>query len=183
MNIFHAQFSTGQVVEATGVSNNTLQTWLKRNLIVGQKDAPITGGGTPGAHRRFSFFNVMEIAVIKALVDLGLNVSDAGHAAMHFAHSAPGSIGDDRVRLPSLPFNTLRNPCFTIMVVSGDRSHVLPWQPGKAGEDAMVLARHYLGNPVGWVTVEINRIFEAVVTALGFDYRDVLAQAYPVANV
>jgi len=181
MDIFDTQFTTGQVVAATGVSNNTLQTWLKRNLIVGQKNAPISGGGTPGAHRRFSFFNVMEIAVTKALVDVGLSVSDALHAAVRFAHSAPGPIGDELVRLPSLPFNTLRNPCFTVLCVSGDKSHVLPWVPGK-GDDAMVLARHYLGNPLGWITLQINPIFESVVTRLGFDYRDVLKRAYPATE-
>lgn len=176
MTIFHAQFATGQVVSATGVSNATLQSWLKRNLIVGQKDAPISGGGTPGAHRRFSFHNVMEIAVTKALTEVGLNVSDAVKAAMHFAHSGRGPIGNERMRLPGLPFDTMTNPCFTLLCVAGDSSALVPWVPGK--EDATAIARHLLGEPLGWITLRINPIFESVVAALGFDYREVLKTAY-----
>lgn len=178
MTIFHAQFSTGQVVAATGVSNPTLQTWLKRNLIVGQKGAEISGGGSPGAHRRYSFFNVMEIAVTKALVDVGLDVSDAVKAAMHFAHSGQTAIGDRRSRLPSLPYDTRLDPCFTVLCVAGEKSRTLPWVPG-AAEDVVVLARHFLGNPLGFVILQIDPIFEAVTRSLEYDYRDVLDIAYP----
>jgi len=179
MNIFHHQFSTGQVVAATGVTNAALQSWLRRNLIVGHKTtAPIEGGGTPGAHRKFSFFNVMEIAIAKALTDTGLKDIDAAmKAAMHFAHSGHAAVGDNPGRMPSLPFDWRQPPRKTILCVAGERSTVTYWRPGN--NDFWVIARHQLGNPEGFVALEINPVFERVVANLGYDYRDVLEIAYP----
>lgn len=173
MNIFHHPFSTGQVVAATGVSNSALQSWLKRDLIVGHKEgAPIEGGGTPGAHRRFSFFNVMEIAVAKALLDVGMgSVSDAFRAAMGFAHVGNGELPGLRPeRRPGLPYN---DTCLTILCVRQDQSTVEIWKPKS---DVFISARQRLGG--GFVVLEINPIFERVTHQLGYDHRDVLSLAY-----
>lgn len=177
MNIFQQRFSTGQVVAATGLPNATLQSWLKRDLIVGHKQyAPIQGGGSPGAHRGFSFFNVMEIAIAKALLDAGMgSVSDACKAAMGFAHVGNGQIGDMRPeRRPGLPYN---DACLTVLCVRQENSVVEIWKPKS---DLFITARHRLGE--GFVVLEINPIFERVTHRLGHDYRDVLNFAYSVGD-
>lgn len=176
MNIFHDQFSTGQVIAATGVSNATLQSWLKRDLIIGHKtSAPIAGGGTPGAHRRYSFFNVMEIAVAKALLDAGAgNVSDAFKAASHFAHTGQGPLpGLSPERAPGLPFTTSAGGCLTLVCMSGNMSLETPYQPGC---DFYANVRNRLGP--GCVVLEVNGLFERVTARLGYDFRDVLKDAY-----
>jgi len=162
MNIFQQRFSTGQVVAATGLPNATLQSWLKRDLIVGHKQyAPIQGGGSPGAHRTFSFFNVMEIAIAKALLG--------------FAHVGNGQIGDMRPeRRPGLPYN---DACLTVLCVRQENSVVEIWKPKS---DLFITARHRLGE--GFVVLEINPIFERVTHRLGHDYRDVLNFAYSVGD-
>lgn len=173
MNIFHEQFSTGQVVAATSASNATLQSWLKRDLVIGHKQgAAIEGGGTPGSHRRFSFFNVMEIAVAKALLDTGMgSVTHAFKAAMGFAHVGNGEMAGLRPeRRPSLPYD---GPCVTVLCVRGDQSIVEFWKPKS---DVFISARHRLGD--GFVIQEINPVFERVTHALGHDHRDVMKLAY-----
>ena len=172
MNIFHQRFSTGQVVEAADISNAALQSWIKRDLIVGHKTkAPIEGGGSPGLHRGYSFFNTMEIAVAKALADIGLDVPNAFKAAMSFAHSGR------EARLPSLPFDDRGNPCITVMCARDDHSAILPYHP--AGQDFYATARHQLGGVRGMIVLEIDPIFLRVTTALGHDPRDVMNIAYP----
>lgn len=176
MNIFHAQFSTGQVVEATAVSNATLQSWLKRKLIVSQQDSPIVGGGSPGVHRRYSFFTVMEIAIAKALIDAGLsNLSAAFQAASRFAHIGCGEIGDRPARMPSIPFDTLGSSGMTLLCVAGDRSAITLWRPGK---DPLAEIRHELQRPGGFVLIEADPIFNRVVTLLGYQPHEVLQLAY-----
>lgn len=181
MNIFHRQFSTGQVVAATGVSNASIQSWLKRDLVIGHKSAasvegagaaPIEGGGSPGAHRRFSFYNVMEIATAKALLDAGLgSVSDAFKAGTRFAHISTGQIpGIGPERLPGLPFP---GACFTVLCVRGGNAVIDRWTPQS---DFYANVRNRLGK--GFVVLEVNPIFEKVTNELGHDYRDVLELAY-----
>lgn len=107
MHTSHATFSTGQVVAATGVAHESLQNWLKRGLVVGQKD--IEGGGAKGRHRRYSFFNVIEIAMAKALIDAGMSTLEhAFYAAALFSHTGVGG------RIPSHPFN--QRPGYTLLV-------------------------------------------------------------------
>lgn len=172
MNIFHQSFSTGQIAKATGVSSAALQSWLKRNLIVGQKDDPIGGGGSPGVRRTYSFFNAMEIAVAKGLVDSGLNDLPAAFlAASHFAHAG------NEARLPSMLFDPRGGGCFTLLCVAGGHSTTYAL---KAHDTAFYpIVRHQLNRPVGFVTLEIDPIFDRVTALLGHDPRDVMALAYP----
>lgn len=176
MNIFHAQFSTGQVVDATGVSNATLQSWLKRELVVGQKDNPIVGGGSPGMHRRYSFFNVMEIAIAKALVDAGLgDLTVAFDAARRFAHVGCGRIGDRPERLPSVPYNTAGIAGMTLLCVAGESSSITLWQPGK---DPLPNISFELGHSDGFVLLKVDPVFERVVSKLGYQPHEVRQLAY-----
>lgn len=180
MNIFHAHFSTGQVVQATGVPNATLQSWLKREVVVATRpDAAgeITGGGTPGAYRRFSFFNVMEIAIAKALLDAGLgDLENAFKAASHFAHTGRVAISDQfPTRIPGCPYNNAGMAAATLIAVRGDRSTERLW---KVGTDVITDICDDLHSRDGFVLIDADIVFERVLSALGFNPRDVMAFAY-----
>lgn len=169
-NIFEAKFSTGQVVEAAGVSAPNLQTWLRRGLIIGHRDHPIEMPGSPGYRRNFEFFNVMEIAVAKALIDLGVDLGDAFRAGAMFAHTG------DEERMPSVPFN---GPVFTLLFVAGDCSTEIAWTPG---EDALSKARSELGRPDGFTVLEVNPVFDRAAVALGYHPEAIIEAAYGRAN-
>jgi hypothetical protein len=183
MNIFHAQFSTGQVVEATGVLNATLQSWIKRNIIVAQPpegaaaEAGITGGGTPGMHRRFSFFNVMEIAIAKALIDAGLGeLENAFKAARHFAHIGQGEISANHpARVPGCPYDNAGMAATTLVAVRGDRSMEHLW---KVGTDPIPVIWGTLETREGFTLIDAGVVFERVVSALGYDPVRIMALAY-----
>jgi hypothetical protein len=165
VNLFHDKFSTGQVVTAANVPSHTLQSWLKRDVIIGHKEAPIEGAGSSGVHRRFSFHNVMEIAVAKGLIDAGMSDLEAAFfAATRFAHTGRAEIGHGHPRrYPSLPFE--RQHGFTILCVRGQNSKITTWKPGSdflAGVFQDVQGQ-------GFVLVEVNSIFDRVVTLLGYD--------------
>lgn len=162
MNIFQTKFSTGQTVAAAGVTNAVLQSWLKRDGIVGHKGkAGIEGGSSPGVYRQFTFFNVMEIATAKALVDAGFDLRAAFRAAAAFAHT-----GDDG-RDPGLPFPANH----TLLFASLHHVEIVEWEPGR---DMMALVRSRFSSPLGVMVLEMRPIFTHAVTALGFDPAEVL---------
>lgn len=182
MNIFEHKFSTGDVTKATGVSNATLQSWLKRGVIMGQKDAEIEGGGSPGVHRRYSFFTVMEIAVAKALIDCGVSdLACAFAAAKLFAHTGGGAFMDEPERIPSLPHNKDGAEMGrSLLCVSGDKAYATFWKPGN---DPFWNIRTGLGNPLGFTMLLVDELFVRVVTALGYHPQDILSAAYSSGNM
>lgn len=170
MNIFQATFSTGQVATAAGVSAANLQTWIRRHLIIGHKDHPIEMPGGPGYRRNFSFYNVMEIAIAKALIDLGVDLVDAFRASVRFAHSG------NEMRMPGVPFD---GPVSTLLCVSGDRSAIVEWSPG---DDVLSDVRDQLGGPDGFVLLEVLPVFDRVAVALGYHPQAIIEAAYERAN-
>lgn len=167
-NIFQAQFTTGQVVKASGITNAALQTWIRRGAILGQGGEGVQMPGKPGIWRAFSFFSLMEISVAAALIKLGLEVSQAFAASRGFAHFANGG------RVPGVPFN---GSCRTILAVAEGRSAVLAWRPGQ-DDDLYALARHELLRPVTMALLDINDLFDQVVANLGLHPSAVLDAAY-----
>lgn len=175
MNIFLEKFSTGQVIAATGVPNATLQSWLKRGIIVGHRN--IEGGGSPGVHRRFSFCNLMEIALAKALIDAGLSdLNFAFGAARHFAHAGTGRSEFTPERDPGLPFeSTADRPGTTMLAACQDR-HYLAFCG--ADTDAISDIRSGLGGPIGFVVVDVSELFDRVMASLHYHPEEVLEAAY-----
>jgi len=174
----HITFTTGQVVAATGVANESLQNWLKRELIVGQK--AIEGGGSKGRQRRYSFFNVIEIAMAKALIDAGLTALEpAFHAAHVFAHT-----GDSR-RLPACPFN--QRPGYTLLLAGPGWADTFFMAP-----DAKALELYAALVPqgrIGATFINASRVFDNVCSRLmeitgdsQFHPEAVLEAAYSGAN-
>lgn len=166
MSIFTAEFETGQVIKAADVTNSALQSWIRRSLIIGHKGHEIDMPGTPGIRRKFSFYNVMEIAIAKALVDLGVELADAFKAASAFAHTGDGE------RDPSLPF---REAGVTLLCVAGSRSGEFLWKPGT---DITAVIRLHLGRPIGWTTLEVLPVVDRVTSALGYHLQKVIDEAY-----
>jgi hypothetical protein len=184
MQLFVDTFSAGQVIEAARVSNSTLQTWFARGLIVAPQESPIAGGGAPGRYRRFTFRNVMEIAVAKALIDIGFaDLSRAFSAARHFAHvgHVRQTLNDKPNRVPGLPFDDGGTASPTFLLVSGDRSAEFFWQKA-LGKSAYAYMKHELFGEMtvhdGFVTLDLSAVFERVATALGYNPRAILAEAY-----
>lgn len=170
MDIFEEEFSTGQVCVAADVRNATLQSWINREVPVGHKTGSrIEGGGSPGNYRRFSFFNVMEIAVGRALTDLGVDLHRAFEAAALFAHF--GEPAGDLQRVPGVPFD---GAVRTLLCVSRDQVTIVPWRPG---ED-IISGLRAAGAPLALTILEVDPIFEAVVSSLGHDPEQVKASAY-----
>lgn len=151
MNAFQSKFSTRQVLAAAGVSNDNLQNWLRRGLVIGQEK--IGGGGGQGHHRQFSFFNVIEIAAAKALIDAGMgNLEAVFYAANLFAHT-----GEDG-RIPGCPFNTA--PGYTLLVAWPDGANVLFLSP-KDGALALYTTL-VSNNRIGATFANVSRVFDDV---------------------
>jgi len=174
MNIFEEDFSAGEACNAVPVGNATLQSWCNRGVMVGHKTgSPIEGGGKPGNYRRFPFFNVMEMAVARALTELGVGLHPAFEAAALFAHIAEPA-GDLR-RVPGVPFpGSVR----TLLCISRAQVSIVPWRPG---ED-IISGLRAAGAPLALTILEVDPIFESVVSALGYDPKQVKALAYGKAG-
>lgn len=180
MDIFNKQFSAADVAEAAEISPNSLQNWLKRGVIVGHRN--IEGGGSPGRHRRFSWFNVMEIAIAGQLIETGLQPSDAFQAGAMFAHTAPGKSGwvggradKTPLRLPGAPFHYSHGD--TMLAVRGDRTLVAAVSDFR--DHMHMLAK--MGRPKGLVIINVTQIFVQVVQNLGLGKpNEILDEMYPV---
>jgi len=176
MHILEDRFTTGQVLDATCLPNHTLQSWLKRDLLIGKPGAPIEGGGVSGAHRRFTFFTVMEIAIAKELIETGLSAANAIKAAQHFAHVGEGPVYGNPERWPSLPFLNFGMAARTLLCVSGDKSIEILWE---LKTDVIPTIRSRLRS-TSFIVLEVDEVFDRVVKRLGHDPRAVMAEAYKV---
>lgn len=171
MSIFHKQFTNSEIVTATGVTNFQLQNWLKRGQIVGQGEWEVEGGGSPGRHRRFSFFNLMEVAVAKALIYVGLtDMQRVTHVAAGFAHTGDNAIGSRPGRLPGLPFKEGK----TLLIVGPDR--VEEYQL-KATE-RLGLAAAILLHGIGAVVIDVSEVFNNTLRRAGLDPAATIRAAY-----
>jgi len=104
MDILNLKLEARQVATLADIDPAKMQLWLNRNLIVGQLE-PIEGGGSRGIRRKFSFFNLMDIAIARALVDAGLAPKSAFQISQYFAHTGGDRTETSPERHPSLPFH------------------------------------------------------------------------------
>ena len=164
-------YKTGEVVAATGVTNDALQSWLRRGLIFDQDK--IGGGGKQGRHRRFSFFTVMQIAVARALLKAGMSdPRTAFMAAAVFAHTARSMPG--MRRRPGTPFPIEDGATFlattgeetTLWADLGPRGPVFP---------ALVASLH---RPKAFVVCDVSLVFEETLRALGENPHRFMREAY-----
>lgn len=179
MNIFHDKFTTGQVLEASGASNAALQSWLKRGAVIGRNEDPIEGGSRPGIHRRYSFFNVMQIVAAKGLIDLGVTVDHAFLAAGAYAHTGDVELGRHPDRAPGFPFSTRNTLGLTLLCVASTNYNIY-FSPLR--ENPIPSVMHVLGGAEGFTALVMNDVFERAVQALGYDPNKLLSETYRPAG-
>lgn len=164
MNIFHEQFTLGQVADAIEANPETIKTWIKKGLIY---SAPTEGSG-PGSRRLHSFFGVMEMAVAVALINSGVKDNDVVfNAARSFAMTGTWPVRGRAGRVPGCPFHE----GLTYVAIGNGRSTEICYLPGR---DMMASTRSDLGGAEVIIFVEVNSIFRRVVAALGYDPVEVM---------
>lgn len=176
MELLNRTFTSQSVALATGLDPKAIQNWASRGLIVGQRD-----GTGKGFHLRFSWFNVMEVALADALMKVGMSsIQDAFAAAQLFAHTGEGPSGyagettTENIRIPSLPWHhslgetiliVHRDGC-SVKLVSNEGTVDL-WGLTPAGLDF-----------TGFIVLNVSEIFRHVCFRMAQDYREVLDEAY-----
>lgn len=176
MNFLEQVYPSALVAQATQTPLNTLQSWFKRGVIVGQQVRPegINGGGSQGRHLRWNFHLLMEVAIAQSLINLGLSdLKTAFGVAAHFAYGGEGPLPGQPERLPGFPYKVSQGT--TLLAVAGGTSTLVHWIPGV---DCMAIIRAELGKPEGFVLLDVEAVFRRVVMALGADPAAVLTAAY-----
>lgn len=175
MDLLHREFSAQTVAAATGATAKQISDWCNQGQIVGQRE-PLGRG-----HKRtFSFFNVMEVAVALALMEIGVRApADAFRAAQVFAHA--GGSGEarwadsaaEKERIPGLPYHYSRMETFAF--VAGAECLITTDQNVTAAMQA-------LGNASGLLVVNVSLIFARVMRQLGLEHAEVLDALYTGGN-
>lgn len=180
MNLMTSRFSSGDIIRAADISNANLQSWLKRDIITGQD---ISGGGSPGKHRGYSWFNLSQVSVAAALMQIGMSSPhDAFRAAQQFSHAGDGGTpwgaddaltDDEPHRWAGLPFDMALGE--TYLYASGTKSAVLLHRDGAMDIGAV---RRALDAPLGFVALNATELFLDVTHRLGIDGGTTLAALY-----
>lgn len=189
MNVLNIRIPTKQAAEVAGMKETTLQTWMRRKEVGrgGNDTGPVEGGGSQGAHRLWSFPNIMEIAIANALVDGGVNLDLALLAGATFAYSGampnggavnyPATAIDlAKMRQPGFPFyDPSVNPMWTYAFVSVNGTAVLGGgQDYDPHPDAMIT----LGRPMVLTRLDCNEVFFRACNNLNIVPLTALRQVY-----
>lgn len=172
MNIFFQEFQTGEAVKGGNVPGSTLQTWIRRGRIIGQRASgeEVEGAGSPGHYRRFSFRNIIEIAIAKALIDCGMKDIDAAfRVAMHYAHA-----GNEQ-RIPGMPHHWSEGRTLIGYSAETDRITDDIWKPG---HDVYLNLIANTGGRSGIIILDFSEVFQSVCDRLGLDAAQQLDRAY-----
>lgn len=174
MSVFNMTFQIGDIGRALDVNPATLRTQVNRGFLVGHRQ--VEGGGGPGHHRTFTWFNLMEFAVAQELLRVtSLSPKAAFELAAQFAHFADGPVpGAENTRLPGLPFQP---PIMTLLLVAGEKGEVFPYDPESDGNLIAYVERRFRRVP-GFSVVFLDTLFDDVCRGLGLHPSAVLDQAY-----
>lgn len=181
--LFAREFTAAEICTAAGILPETLQNWIKRDIIVGEH-ASITGGGARGTRRTYDFNALMQIAVTKVIANAGFgDLKIAALAGAKFAHMGRGVTGFAgkeptlavlaQVRNPGLPHHYAFGD--TMIYVAGDDHRIKLLKKG----DQIPVAelQHDLGQP-GFFMMNATDLFIQVGSKMGFKPYEVLDQAY-----
>lgn len=175
MSLFTSQFDTSAVARACGVTANVVHNYLKRDLL-SEVRGQVTGGGGRGKGKHFTFYNVMEVAIARALMEAwGQGKGDperAFIAAEQFAHF--GEEYDGLRRHPAVPFEGSGHTLFVVGSEGQTRELFIP--SGVPGADYHSIWRE-IRSP-NFTIINASRVFETVVERLGADPADALAECY-----
>ena len=178
MDLLQRKFSAQSVALATGATAKQITDWCNQGQIVGQRE-PLG----KGHKREFSFFNVMEVAVARALMETGVtSPGDAFRAAQRFSHTGNGGadwIGDDAlqdnapVRYPGLPFHYTHGETF--VYVAGAKCSITL-------DDSITSVMRSLGRPAGFLALNLSAIFAATMARMALNHAEVLDAIYGGAS-
>jgi hypothetical protein len=172
MTIQSQTFQMAEIANAIGASPQTIKAWLHKGIVLGNRE--ITGGGGAGNRRNFTFHNLMEFAVAKAIMEIGFqrDAETAFKAAAGFAHVGHESTdGLHAERLPGFPFYE----GFTLLCTSGEHTTVVQHDPGS---DQLTNIRINLRRPMGFLVIDMSEVFERTVSALGYHPQEQIDLAY-----
>ncbi len=172
-----------KLCEASGFQPPTAKSHLHKDYLIGASQ-PITGGADTGRKRRFPFSTIIQAAVAKQMIDLGLASARAFKAAIVFAHTGEAEdewLGTDQKfdpaknRPPSVPYNTGR----TLLIVWDEGQAVVCQTPKTtADEIAGNVPLNAQGQRRPFLTVHCNPIFNNVARALGYHPEEILEEVY-----
>lgn len=162
------RFQLGQVAEILDTSPQTIKGWLHRGLVVGYAEEGgeplIEGGAATRTRRSFSINAVMQMAVLKQLIDFGMRDTERMvRASAAFAHTGGGASGwiggtpDLRgQRLPGMPYHFNYGRTFLVI---GKASSTVIHETSFAGSDG-----DYLLPPSETVrlVVDVSDVFDYV---------------------
>lgn len=186
MNIFDQTYTAQAVATAVGCEAKQISDWCNLGRIVGQRE-PLGKGRS----RKFSWFNVMEIAIAYDLMSIGIrSPQDAFAVAQNFSHSNDGSeddtgewiddaarVDEGHVRHAALPFHYSHG--VTFLFVIGNKSKVTLSKDGTV--DLLNLGADFR-QAGGFIVANVSEIFTQTSHRLGLDYRSVLDAAYGEAK-
>lgn len=157
------KLSSPEVAELTGLNPETLQTYIRRGLLVGMRDAE--GGGAQGKHRRFSWYALMQVALGAELIRANVAAKSAFDAAVKFAHVSSGvAVWEVEEEDP----NDYRAPGFpyrrgdTYLIAYGEKGRVVRSYDGSINPDFPSRAV-----PTVYHVVNATKVFERICGALG----------------
>lgn len=180
MELMTRKFTAQSVALATGATPKEIANWADRGLITGHRE-PLG----KGVKRAFSWFSVMEIGGAKALMEIGVkSPADAFAASQLFSHVSGGygesggwagdQVADEAShRLAGLPYHHEKG--VTYICVSAGRSEVHVSEDGKLNLNEV---QRSLGNELGFIVLNMSRLFREIVQRMALDYREVLDEAY-----
>lgn len=177
MELLNRTFTAQSVALATGCTAKQITDWCNLGRVVGQRE-PIGRGHS----RKFTWFNLMEIAIAAELMDSGFSsVLDAFNASQRFAHSgaAPAKYAGDDVdgptRIPGLPWHYNLGQTY-LFVWKGGSKVELTDDAGTVELSSIALPAH---SATVCIAVNVTEVFARVCNRMAQDYRDVLNEAYP----
>lgn len=179
MELLNGTFSAQSVALATGCTAKQITDWCNLGRIIGQRE-PLGRGNS----RKFTWFNVMEIAIAAELMETGFSsVADAFSAAQRFAHtgtSAAQWMGDDAtapIRVPGLPWHHKYGR--TVLFVWKHGSSVrLIGDDGKVTLSRIAPQSHHAAS---FIVVDVSEVFLRVCSRMALHPYEVLDEAYPEA--
>jgi hypothetical protein len=173
------EFSLAEIAEVIGSNEVLLRQWINRGLATGlgskRPNRSPQRERKPGKHGGFSFFTLMEFAVVTRLSPHMPSLEKTFEAAARYAHI--GSFD----RLPALPFHYDHGETFLCI-----REHEADVVIGETSLDGLsnkfdVLSPTGVDHPM--VVLKASELFRQLCGPLGYnehgnDYRNVLDRAY-----
>lgn len=165
-------YLAGEVADLARVTVKDVQNWAGRGVLVGHK-----GGGAKGRRRLFSWSNVMQVAVARGFIEVGVNdLPVAFRAAEDFAYVGADASPQSPARSPGLPFHHKHGTTFVLRTAGASAEVAVPLDGKMNLWTALPMG---LSRLVSFTAVNVSEIFARVCNDLGHDYRIVLDAAYP----